>query len=379
MSATPQERPRALPTGTVTFAFTDIEGSTARWDRDPAAMQAALRRHDELMRSAIAKHGGQVFKTIGDAFCAAFARPEEAIAAMLDAQRALDAEDFSAVAGLRVRAAIHTGTADERDDDFFGPAVNRVARLLAIGHGGQVLVSGTTSGLARAALPTQTTLRNLGEHRLRDLSHPEQVYQLLAPGLAAEFPPLRSINLLPNNLPQQFKSFVGREKEVAEIGALLAAHRLVTLVGAGGVGKTHTSLRVAANQFDGSSDGVWFIELAPFAGGEYIPSTVAQVLGITLPSEGDPVENLAQALKSKHALLVFDNCEHLIEPAARVISAILRVCPTLRCSLQAARPSVSRVKRRTGCRRLPFPCAAIASMQRRRSAPRRLHSSWSAR
>ena len=162
--------------------FTDIEGSTERWERDRVAMQAAIRRHDEVMRTAIAEHGGQVFKTIGDAFCAAFARPEDAVAAMLDAQRAHRAEDFSAIDGLRVRAAIHTGTADERDGDYFGPAVNRVARLLAIGHGGQVLVSGVTTDLVQGALPSQASLRDLGEHRLRDLARPEQVYQLLAPG-----------------------------------------------------------------------------------------------------------------------------------------------------------------------------------------------------
>ena len=331
MSATPEERPReALPTGTVTFVFTDIEGSTERWDRNRGAMQVAMRRHDEVMRAAMAQHGGVVFKTIGDAFCAAFARPEDAVAAALEAQRTLAAEDFSAVNGLRVRAAIHTGTADERDGDYFGPAVNRVARLLAIGHGGQVLVSGVTSDLVHGALPSQATLHDLGEHRLRDLSRPEYVYQLLAPELAAEFPPLRSLDVLPNNLPLQLTSFVGRETEIAEITALIAEHRLVTLVGTGGVGKTRTSLQVAANLLDGSGDGVWFIELAPLGSGEYIPSTVAQALGITLPIEGDPIETLVRALKAKHALLVFDNCEHMVEPAARVISTILSGCPKVK-------------------------------------------------
>jgi predicted ATPase/class 3 adenylate cyclase len=331
MSATPQDRPRdALPTGTVTFVFTDIEGSTERWDRNRSAMQAAVRRHDELMRAAIAEHDGVVFKTIGDAFCAAFARPEDAVAAALEAQRNLAAGDFSAVDGLRVRAAIHTGTADERDGDYFGPAVNRVARLLAIGHGGQVLVSGVTSDLVQGALPSQTTLRDLGEHRLRDLSRPEYVYQLLAPELAAEFPPLRSLDVLPNNLPLQLTSFIGRETEIAEITALIAEHRLVTIVGSGGVGKTRTSLQVAANLLDGSGDGVWFIELAPLGSADYIPSTVAQALGLTLPLEGDRIENLARALHRKHALLVFDNCEHLVEPAARVIAAILSGCPKVK-------------------------------------------------
>jgi predicted ATPase/class 3 adenylate cyclase len=319
-----------LPSGTVTFVFTDIEGSTQRWERGRTAMETALRRHDEVVRAAFARYGGHVFKTIGDAFCAAFARPEDGVAAVLDAQRSLAAEDFSAVDGLPIRAAVHTGTADERNGDYFGPAVNRVARLLAIGHGGQVLVSGVTADLVQGDLPAQTSLRDLGEHRLRDLARPEYVYQLVAPDLPADFPPLRSLDTLPNNLPLQLKSFVGREAEIAEITSLLEKHRLVTLVGSGGVGKTRTSLQVAANLLDGSGDGVWFVELAPLASGDFIPSAVAQALGFTLPIEGDPLANLTRALKPKHLLLVFDNCEHMVEPAARVISAILRDCPRVK-------------------------------------------------
>jgi predicted ATPase/class 3 adenylate cyclase len=329
MSALPDGASANLPSGTVTFAFTDIEGSTPRWDRDRAAMEAAVRRHDALMREAIAAHNGYVFKTIGDAFCAAFARPEDAVGAMFDAQRALGAEDFSAVDGLRVRVAVHTGTADERDRDYFGPAGNRVARLLGIGHGGQVLLSGVTSELVRGALSPLLSLRDLGEHRLKDLSRPEHVYQLVGPALIGDFPPLRSLSAMPNNLPRQMTSFVGRETEVAEITALLAKHQLVTIVGSGGVGKTRTSLQVAANLLDGSGDGVWFIELAPLSSGDYIPSTVATVLGLTLPSKGDPLEHLVRATSAKHALLVFDNCEHLVEAAARVASALLRGCPRI--------------------------------------------------
>ncbi len=318
-----------IPSGTVTFAFTDIEGSTERWDADRSEMQSAVQRHDEVVRGAIEAHDGHIFKTIGDAFCAAFARPEDAVAAMLDAQRALAAEDFDAVRGVRVRAAIHTGTADERNGDYFGPAVNRVARLLAVGHGGQVLASGVTSDLVQGDLPPQASLRDLGEHRLKDLSRPEQVYQLLAPDLPAEFPPLRSLNSLPNNLPLMVTSFVGRETEVAEIAALIAANRLVTLVGSGGIGKTRTSLQVAANDLDGSGDGVWFIELAPLTSGEYIPRAVAQAMNLALPAEGDALESLVRMLKGKDALLVFDNCEHLVEDAARVIAALQRGCPRL--------------------------------------------------
>lgn len=326
-----ESRPRGpRPTGTVTFLFTDIEGSTQRWDRDRETMQGALRRHDVLMQTAIAQHDGYVFKTVGDSFCAAFTRPQDAIAAILSAHLALAAEDFSGADGLHVRAAVHTGTADEREGDYFGPALNRVARLLMIGHGGQVLVSGVTTDLVQGALPPRASLRDLGEHRLRDLARPEQVYQLASPDLASDFPPLRSLDLFPNNLPLQLKSFVGRDAEIAEIVALIEQHRLVTLVGSAGVGKTRTVLQVAANLLDGSADGVWLIELAPLASGDYVPSTVAQALGLTLGPDGDPVENLVRALKGKRALLVFDNCEHLIQPAARVISAILHGCPKVK-------------------------------------------------
>jgi len=317
----------ARPTGTVTFLFSDIEGSTVRWERDSAAMEPALAHHDALMRATLEARGAYVFKTIGDAFCAAFATAAEAIAAALDAQRALAAADFSAVEGLRVRMALHAGSAHERDGDYFGPAVNRVARLLAVGHGGQVLLSGACAELFQAEPPPRCSLRDLGEHRLKDLAQSERIYQLLTPDLIADFPPLRSLEHLSNNLPAQVTSFIGREAEIAEITALIEQHRLVTLVGSGGVGKTRLSLQVAADLIDDFSDGVWFVELAPLSRGEYIPSTVALALGITLPSEGDPVENLARALKGKELLLVFDNCEHLIEPAAHAISVILHAAP----------------------------------------------------
>ncbi len=326
----PPESVPALPTGTVTFAFTDIEGSTRRWERDRAAMERALKKHDALLRETISRHGGHVFKTVGDAFCAAFARPEDAVAAMLDAQRALGAEDFSAVDGLHVRAAIHTGTTDERDGDYFGVAVNRVARLLGIGHGGQVLLSGVTADIVQGALPARASLRDLGEHRLRDLARPEYVYQLVGPDLRAEFPPLRSLESHLNNLPLQLKSFVGREREVAEITALLGTHRLVTLVGSGGIGKTRTSLQVAANFLDESVDGVWFVELAPLADGAFVPAAIAQAVGIALPMDGDPLVNLVRALKSKRMLIVLDNCEHMVDAAARIVSSISRDCASVK-------------------------------------------------
>ncbi len=316
-----------LPSGTVTFLFTDIQGSTQRWERDGAAMRDAVRRHDALVRAAITERGGHVFKTVGDAFCAAFSRPEDAVAAILAAQRSLLAEDFSAVDGLHVRAAIHTGTADERDGDYFGAAVNRVARLLAIGHGGQVLVSGVTVDLVQGALPARSSLRDLGQHRLKDLTHPEQVYQLVAEGLVETFPPLRSLAALPNNLPLQLTSFVGREDEVAEIAELVGKTRLLTLVGTGGVGKTRAALQVAAELLDGSGDGVWFVDLAPIRDPALVAPEIATALALTLPPEKTAIQTVIEYLRSRRLLLVVDNCEHLVASAADAIDAILRACP----------------------------------------------------
>src|SRR5215211_2874300 len=205
------------PTGTVTFLFTDIEGSTKRWERHPEAMQIALARHDEILRDAAEQHGGYVFKTVGDAFCCAFLTAPDALEAALEAQRRLLSSEWQETGPLRVRMALHTGAAEERDGDYFGPPVNRVARLLSAAHGGQVLLSLPTQELVRDQLPTQTSLRDLGEHRLKDLFRPERVYQLSAAELPSEFPPLRTLEAYRNNLPLQPTPLIGREKEVAEV------------------------------------------------------------------------------------------------------------------------------------------------------------------
>lgn len=319
-----------LPSGTVTFLFTDIEGSTKRWERNRAAMQAAVHRHESLIRTAIQAHAGHVFKTVGDEFCAVFVLPSDAVAAALDAQRALAAADFSDVDGLRVRMSLHTGNGEERDGDYFGPALNRTARLLAIGHGGQVLLSGVAGDIVQGQLPPEATLRELGAHRLKDLARPEVVYQLLAPGLADDFPSLHSLQSMPNNLPLQLTSFVGRDKEVADVAALLGEYRLVTLVGAGGVGKTRVSLQVGANLLDGIADGVWFVEFAPLRDPALIPGAVAQALGVTLPPESEPLDGLAAELKGRDLLLIFDNCEHMVAGAAAATSAILHACSNVK-------------------------------------------------
>jgi predicted ATPase/class 3 adenylate cyclase len=314
----------------LTFLFSDIEGSTQRWERDDAAMSDAVQRHDELMRVAIQRCGGRVFKTVGDAFCAIFPEPAGAVEACLDAQHELEATDFSSVDGLHVRMALHTGGAVERDGDYFGPTVNRVARLLAIGHGGQVLLSGATSDLVLDRLPTLVTLRDMGSHRLKDLTRPEQVYQLVAPDLRQEFPALRSLGLFPNNLPLETTAFIGRDREVAEVAELLAHHHVVTLVGSGGVGKTRVSLHVGAQILEQYRDGVWFVELAPLSEGAFIPEEIASALGLRLSSSVDPLTALVGAVRPLRLLLVLDNCEHLVEDAARVAAAITRECRDVR-------------------------------------------------
>lgn len=321
---------KPLPSGTVTFLFTDIEGSTERWERYREGMKDAVRRHEEIVNAAIAVHGGSVFKTVGDAFCASFQTAPAAIAAALDLQRALLKANFSAVDGLSVRSAVHTGLAHERGGDYYGPTVNRVARLLSIGHGGQVLVSGASADLSQGDLPEQTALRDLGAHRLKDLTHPEQVYQLVAPGLQPDFPPLRSLEALPNNLPLQITSFVGRDLEILTISQSLAKQRLVTLVGAGGVGKTRLALQVGADLLDRYEDGVWLLELAPISDGALIPSALASIFQVREGEDRSISEALVNALKLRRTLIIFDNCEHVVEAAARLIDTLLRNCPNIR-------------------------------------------------
>jgi class 3 adenylate cyclase len=280
-----------LPSGTVTFLFTDIEGSTSLWESAPEAMRTALERHDAVLRSAINAHGGHVFSTGGDGLAAVFARSADAMAAASQAQAALTAEAWPSDAPVRVRMAVHTGEAIERDGDYFGPAVNRAARLMGMGHGGQVLVSHATEQLVEESLPTGLDLADLGEHRLRDLSRPERIFQLRGPGCDTQFPPLRSLDAARTNLPVQLTSFIGREKDVKAVDALLGEHRMVTLTGVGGVGKTRLALQVAAEVLDNFPDGVWLLELAPL--GE--PSRVVEALAAALSVEPIPGKTIEQA------------------------------------------------------------------------------------
>lgn len=315
-----------IPSGTVVFLFTDIEGSTARWDAHREAMQRALRRHDELLREAIESHGGYVFKTIGDAFCAAFDSAAAAIAAAAFAQRALAAEDFSSVDGLRVRMAIHAGETDERGGDYFGPAVNRVARMLPAGHGGQVLASNAVAEMASGSLADGTALRLLGTLPLRDLKEPERVFQLVAPGLETEFKELRALETPPNNLPHQATSFVGRQDDLARIEELLRHNALVTVAGTGGSGKTRVALAAARNVLNDRRDGAWFVDLAPIADPALVVSAILTTLGAD-QSGGTPGELLLSHLAKRDVLLILDNCEHVVAEVARVAGEIVARAP----------------------------------------------------
>ncbi len=333
-------RTRPIPTGTVTLLFTDVEGSTRLWESEPAAMAPALRRHDEILRGAIEATGGYVFKTVGDAFCAAFSTPTEAIGAVLAAQQALLDEPWPTQRAIRVRMGLHTGVCEERDEDYFGPVVNRAARLESVAHGGQVLLSGATAELLSESLDDGIRLRDLGLHRLKDLGRPEQIFQLEAAFLPAAFPPVRSLDNpeLSNNLPELLSVFIGRDRELEELRGLVESSRLVTLTGAGGSGKTRLALHAAAELLDASPDGVWFVELASLSEPERVPAAVAVVLGLQDQGRESLPDELVEALSEQHLLLVLDNCEHLIDATAKFADTVVRRCPRVRVIATSREP-----------------------------------------
>jgi predicted ATPase/class 3 adenylate cyclase len=319
-----------LPGSLFAFLFSDIEGSTARWEQNPAAMGDAVLRHDRLMRDIMAEHHGQIFKTVGDAFCVAFADVVPAVEAAATVQRALASEDFAAVGGLTVRIGIHAGPAECRDQDYFGTTLNRVARLMSAAHGGQIVLSAAAASMMQHRQPNGTSLTDLGRHRLKDLSDPEQIYQLEIAALPRDFPALRSMSATPNNLPRPATGFIGREDDLAEVTALLERHPLVTLLGPGGLGKTRLSIEVGAQALSSFPDGVWFVELAPLSDPELVAQTVADLFGLPAVGGRSALDGLAGFLRHKKLLLILDNCEHVVAAAATLADRVTRAAPGIR-------------------------------------------------
>jgi class 3 adenylate cyclase len=316
---------------TLTFLFTDIEDSTGHWQRSPQAMRHALERHDALLRSVLEANGGTVFKTVGDAFCVAFANAPTALAAAITAQQTIAAalSDEASPLPLRVRMALHTGDVQERNADFFGVTVSRVARALGLAHGGQILLTEETYLLARNALPVGASVRDLGEHHLRSFELPCRLRQLCHPDLPDDFPPLKSAAAVPNNLPRSLTPFVGRDRDIAEVRRLLTIAPLVTLTGPGGSGKTRLAVEVGEALRTDFPDGVWFVDLAARNAPHLVREAVRAVVKARPQTSGDS-ESLSDFLAGKRTLLILDNCEHLIEACAVLADELLQAVDSLR-------------------------------------------------
>jgi predicted ATPase/class 3 adenylate cyclase/Tfp pilus assembly protein PilF len=323
-----------LPTGTVTFLFTDIEGSTTLAQQFPAEMPALLARHHAILHQAIHDHNGHVFQITGDAFCAAFHTASDALRAALVAQHDLQHETWNP-APIKVRMGLHTGAAqagaiEERAGGYVGYlTLTRVQRVMSVAYGEQVLLSNSTAELVRGDLPADVALRDMGEHRLKGLEHFEHIWQLVAPYVRQDFPPLQSLNVIPNNLPEQLTSFIGREKELARVQEKLAESRLVTLTGSGGVGKTRLSIQAAHDCLSDYRHGAWLIELAPLADPALVPQAIVTTFGLQEDVARSTLTVLTDYLREKTLLLVLDNCEHVIDACAQLAEQLLLHCPTL--------------------------------------------------
>jgi predicted ATPase/class 3 adenylate cyclase len=318
----------ALPTGSVTFLFTDVEGSTVLWEEHGEQMAVALAAHDRCLRKAAADHNGYIFTTAGDSFCMAFHRPEAALAAAVEAQLAL--REPMASLRIKVRMGIHAGDAIVRDGDYFGPVLNRTARLMAVGHGGQILISGALAAIVGDQLEEPLGLTDLGEHQLKDLSRPEHVYQLHHLDLEERFPPLRSIRTSSTNLPVQLTSFVGRAAELEDAAALLRESRLLTVTGTGGAGKTRLAMQLGADLLDEFPAGVRLVELAPLPDPDLVIDEVANVLGVRIEPDQAVIDTIVAKVGDRKLLLVLDNCEHLIDVVAELAENLLLACPGLK-------------------------------------------------
>jgi predicted ATPase/class 3 adenylate cyclase len=316
-----------LPTGTVTFLFTDLEGSTRLWEAHPEAMEDAIAEHDALLRDAVETHRGILFAEMGDGIAAAFPSAVDAITAALDAQLRLATHEWTGIGSLRARMGLYAGAGEIRSDGHYvNQPLNRCARLMASAHGGQVVISETVEVLVRGSLPVGTTVIDLGEHRLRDVTQPVHVFELVHPDLPRLFPPLRSLDALPGSLPVELTSFVGRERDLQCAISAMDRTRVLTLTGVGGVGKTRLALRVATEAFPNYRDGAWLCELAGVRNPDAVPDTAAATFGIQPRQGRTPAEALLEFLQAKEALLVLDNCEHLLKPIAELVSTITRAC-----------------------------------------------------
>jgi predicted ATPase/class 3 adenylate cyclase len=319
------------PIGTVTCLFSDIEGSTRlEIDLGTGPYRDILERHRALLRAAFSAHRGHEQGTEGDSFFVIFATATDAIAAAADSQRALATEPWPGEVAVRVRMGIHTGDVEAAGDDVIGLAINRTARIAAVAHGGQVLISDATRALVSGRLPDGVTLRDLGQHRLKDLRAPELLSQLVIDDLPSEFQPIRSIDARPNNLPTQLTTFIGRQHELAEAGALLRRTRLLTLTGPGGTGKTRLSLQVAAAAADDFPDGVWFVALESVRDPALVLPTIARTIGVADRTSRSPIDNLVDAILERRLLIVLDNFEQVVD-AGPSVAELLRRCPNVTC------------------------------------------------
>jgi predicted ATPase/class 3 adenylate cyclase len=321
-----------------TYLFTDIEGSTRLWETEPDKMRPALARHDAIVRTCVESNRGTVVKTSGDGVHAVFADPLDAVRATLELQRTIAGLKATEGVALQVRCGMHAGVDERRDNDFFGSGVNRAARIMSVAHGGQVLLSQAVAALVTDRLPDGVSLRDLGSVRLRNLASPERVYQVVDPRLRQDFPALRSLEARPNNLPQQVTSFVGRERELADISSQLSNTRLLTLFGAGGIGKTRLSLQVAAEVVDDYPDGIWFVDLAPITDARLVPQAAASVLSVREEVGRPVVEALVKFVSDRKLLLILDNCEHLLDACAELAARLLQSGPHLRILASSRQP-----------------------------------------
>jgi predicted ATPase/class 3 adenylate cyclase len=315
---------------TYTFLFTDIEGSTRFWERQPEQARAALEQHNKILREAIETQGGRVFRTAGDAFFASFNTASPALAAAVEAQNRFYEETWNLESPLRVRMALHTGEAEEQNGDYVGASLNRIGRLISVSNGGQILLTQAVQELVRDNLPKNTVLHDLGRHRFRDLESPERIFQVAIDGLPYHFPPLKSLETIPNNLPRHLTSFIGREAELAKAQELLSTNRLLNLTGPGGTGKTRLAVQTAASRLEDFPDGVWLVELAPLNVPSMILPSIAGVLNIRELPETPLIDSVREALRTRRLLLVLDNCEHLIEACAQIADELLQACPDLK-------------------------------------------------